>query len=161
MIIQVQLSFLQAWPQPSNNNNLNNLNSTPQKGFLPSYHHHHCFFAMSFTPIPSSSLPNLDPQAVMDFSLSLVQAGPDNCHFWTASPPHAYSISLLHVYITFVSIALLLIKGATAHLLDPFTHFQTVPLWSTSEQCHVLQQYIPDPSTMFHPLPLDSKTFPY
>jgi hypothetical protein len=34
MTIQVQLSFLQAWLQPSNNNNPNNLNSTPHHWLL-------------------------------------------------------------------------------------------------------------------------------
>jgi hypothetical protein len=91
--------------------------------------------------------------------LSLVWSRPGDCHFWTASPPHAYPLHFFYVCIIVTSIILLLMEGVTPHLLNPSTRFQTVLLWSTSEQRHVLQQYIPDPSTMFHPLPLYSIIF--
>jgi hypothetical protein len=62
-------------------------------------------------------------EVMLQISLKSGLTGPDDCHFQTASPPHAYPILFLHVYIIFTSIVLLLTEGITPHLLDPFIHF--------------------------------------
>jgi hypothetical protein len=98
-------------------------------------------------------------EVMLRIFLSPVRSGPGDCHFRTASPPHAYPFHFLNACIIFTSIVSLLMEGVTPRLFDPSTHFQTVLLRNASERRHVLQQYIPDPSTMFHSLLLYSIIF--
>jgi hypothetical protein len=80
---------------------------------------------------------------------SLVQPGWATATSGLTPLPHDCLILFLYMCIIFFSIVSVLTEGITPHLLDPSTHFLTVLLWNASKQRHVLQQYIPDPSTMF------------